>query len=51
VVLHGYVIGTDMKNIWISGAYLLAAVILALIYFSSLFFVIANKIKQKQLRG
>lgn len=48
VVLHGYVIGTDMKNIWIGSAYLLSAVLLALIYTSSLFFVIASKIKKNQ---
>lgn len=48
VVLHGYVIGTDMKIPWVSFTYRLSAAFLVLIYFSSLVFVIAGRLKKKE---
>jgi predicted ferric reductase len=51
VVIHGYNIGTDMKNIYIGGVFLFSSAILALIYFSSLVFMLVNRIKQKQFKG
>ena len=51
IVIHGYGIGTDMKNVYIGSAFLISSAILALIYFSSLVFMIVNKIRQKQLKG
>lgn len=42
VVLHGYFIGTDMKNIWIRYAFIASSVFLALVYVSNLFFVLWN---------
>ncbi|MDO8240655.1 MAG: ferric reductase-like transmembrane domain-containing protein [Candidatus Moranbacteria bacterium] len=47
VVIHGYVIGTDMKNFYIGSAFLFSSFLLALIYLSSLVFVIVNKFKRK----
>lgn len=47
VVIHGYQIGTDMKNMYIGGTYLASSALLGLIYFSSLVFVIINKFKRK----
>jgi DMSO/TMAO reductase YedYZ heme-binding membrane subunit len=43
VVLHGYVNGTDMKNVIIGGIFMASAFILVAIYFSSLGMVILNK--------
>jgi len=51
VIAHGYLIGTDMKNFWIDGAYLIFSALLVLIYLSSLVAVVINRIKQKQLEG
>ena len=52
IVIHGYKIGTDMKNIYISNIYLFSSALLALIYLSSVVFMISNKIKQRQqLKG
>lgn len=48
VVLHGYVIGTDMKIPWVSLTYRLSAAFLVLIYFSSLVFMIIRRIKKKE---
>jgi hypothetical protein len=46
VVIHGYKIGTDMKNFYIGGAYLASSALLGFIYFSSLIFVIINKFRR-----
>jgi methionine sulfoxide reductase heme-binding subunit len=43
VVVHGYMNGTDMKNIYISLSFLLSSAILVLIYFSNLFFTIRGR--------
>jgi len=51
VVVHGYIIGTDMKNFWIGGIFLFSSFVLALIYLSSLIFMIVSKIRQRQLEG
>lgn len=48
VVIHGYRIGTDMKNIYVASAYLFSSGLLVLIYFSSLIFMIINKIRKGQ---
>jgi predicted ferric reductase len=45
VVVHGYMIGTDMKNIYIGGAFLTSAGILVLLYFSNLGAYFWNKYK------
>jgi methionine sulfoxide reductase heme-binding subunit len=45
VVFHGFMNGTDMKNPYIAGAFIASSAILVLIYFSSLVFVIWNKIR------
>lgn len=44
VVAHGYVNGTDTKNFLIGSAYLFSSFALALIYLSSLFFAVRDKI-------
>ncbi|KKR21107.1 MAG: Ferric reductase domain protein transmembrane component domain protein [Candidatus Moranbacteria bacterium GW2011_GWA2_39_41] len=48
VVVHGYVIGTDMKNTYISSTFLFSSFLLALIYLLSLVFMVINKIRQRQ---
>lgn len=48
VVIHGYNIGTDIKNIYIGGVFLFSSAILALIYFSNLASMIIDKIRQRQ---
>jgi predicted ferric reductase len=45
VVVHGYMIGTDMKNIYVGRAFLISAGILVIIYLSNLGAVIWNKYK------
>lgn len=45
VVVHGYMNGTDIKNVYIGYAYLIASGFLVLIYLSSLGAVIWNKFK------
>jgi len=45
VVVHGYMIGTDMKNGYIAGAYLISSGLLVLLYLTSLGAAIWNKYK------
>lgn len=47
-VVHGYVNGTDTKNIYVGSAYLAASAFLVLVYLSSLLSVIADKIKRSK---
>lgn len=51
VVIHGYSIGTDMKNYYVASAYLYSSTFLVLIYFSTLVFMIINKIRNRQVHG
>jgi DMSO/TMAO reductase YedYZ heme-binding membrane subunit len=46
IVVHGYMNGTDMKNFYTGSAFLFSSFVLVLIYFSSLVFAIAAKIKK-----
>lgn len=48
-VLHGYRLGTDMKNDWIGNAFLFASFILGLIYLLSLFSVLWNRLKKPEI--
>jgi len=47
VVVHGYVIGTDMKNPYVAGAYMWSSAFLAFIYLSMLIFGIINKLRRE----
>ena len=49
VVVHGYRLGTDMKNILVGNIFLGASFFLALIYVSSLGFALLGKLKKKQV--
>lgn len=49
VVVHGYVNGTDMKNDWISGAFLLSAYLLAIVYIMSLVSVLRSRLKKPEI--
>lgn len=53
VVLHGYLIGTDMHNVYVRTIFLWSSVLLVLIYFSNLFFVLWNNghIKEDHLNS
>lgn len=42
VVLHGYFIGTDMKNVYIASVFVWSSILLGGLYFSNLFFVLWN---------
>lgn len=46
-VMHGYQNGTDMKNVYIAGAYLASSAVLILVYLSSLAAVIWEKFNKK----
>lgn len=46
VVLHGYFIGTDMKNVYFGGIFLISLIVICLIYASNLIFLIIDKIKK-----
>ncbi|MFA6973676.1 MAG: hypothetical protein WC238_03000 [Parcubacteria group bacterium] len=45
IVIHGYRLGTDMKNVWIGGAFRISTLILILLYLSSLIFVLWHKFR------
>ncbi|MFA7209574.1 MAG: ferric reductase-like transmembrane domain-containing protein [Parcubacteria group bacterium] len=47
VVSHGYYNGTDMKNVYIAGAYIGSSALLVLVYLSSLAAVIWEKIRKR----
>ncbi len=46
-LLHGLMIGTDLKNIYLSSLYLLASFTLVLLYLSNLVFLIQKKYIKK----
>jgi hypothetical protein len=48
-IIHGYSIGTDMKNFYIGGAYLASSFVLLGIYILSLGMMIWNKLRPKQV--
>jgi hypothetical protein len=48
VVLHGYFIGTDMRNEWVRNIFVGSSVFLVLVYLSNLFFLLWNNWKNSQ---
>jgi len=45
-VIHGYANGTDMKNVYIGGLFLLSAAVLSIVYLTNLMALIINKLRR-----